>query len=375
MRDVVDVVTSDPPPLRYGVDDIVASGERAQRRRRLGRAVAGAASVVVGLGVAAAVVVPSFSSGETGTSAPNSVGAPAAAGPVGPFMFTFGTYTVGRLTVAAPIDVSTAYELAPVYADGLTSNDKPVDASTESPGRDKGDPNPSKTLAAHLTVYRPGAYDPTKLAGAQPVTIGGRPGLEVTDASGNWPMTRTLAWQHADNAWAVLLSRSDDTNYPSADDLRHLAAGLRTDARTPAKVPVRLGYVPAGYGLTEVGVHAMTGLNGIASARAGDHAGLLYSNPAQPTTGLTGPFEGPDGGNPKGSFAIFVVPTANSNQQTPRPGVTCLTGFCNRWFDNGKVQVQVSSEGLLPDSEMRRILEGVTLANVQDESTWVSPVS
>jgi hypothetical protein len=37
--------------------------------------------------------------------------------------------------------------------------------------------------------------------------------------------------------------------------------------------------------------------------------------------------------------------------------------------------VQVSSEGLLPDGEMRRILEGVTLANVQDESTWVSPVS
>ncbi|WP_204004240.1 hypothetical protein [Virgisporangium aurantiacum] len=381
MRDVVDVVTSDPPPLRYGVDDIVASGERAQRRRRLGRAVAGAASVVVGLGVAAAVVVPSFTSGGTGTSAPNSVGAPAAApaGPVGPFTFTFGTYTVGRLTVAAPIDVSTAYELAPVYAEGLTSNDKPADPSTEIPGRDKGAPgyrpDPAKDLYAYLTVYRPGAYDPTKLAGAQPVTIGGRPGLEVTDTTGNWPMTRTLAWQHADNAWAVLSVRSDDTTYPSADDLRRLAAGLRTEARTPAKVPVKLGYVPAGYGLTEVGVHATTGLNGISSARAGDHAGLLYSKPAQPTTGLTGPFENPDGGNPTGSFAIFVVPSANSNQPTSSPGVSCLTGFCNRYFDNGKVLVQVSSEGLLPDSEMRRILEGVTLTNVQDESTWVSPVS
>ena len=377
------MVTSDPPPLRYDVDEIVAAGLRVQQRRRLGRAVAGAASVVVALGVAAAVVVPSLSesSSETDSGAGTSVGVAATgtdpAAPVGPFTFSFGAYRVGKLQVAAPVSVSTAYQLAPVYADGLTSNDKPVDASTDSAGTtDKRDPgyrpdsNAAKTLSADLTVYRPGAYDPTKLAGAQPVTVGGRPALEVTDTAGNWPMIRTLAWQYLDNAWAVILSRSDDANYPSADDLRQLAAGLRTDVRTQAKLPVKLGYVPAGYGLSEVGVHATTGPNGIASARAGDYGGLLFSKPALPTTGLTGPFTGPDGGNPAGSFAIFIVPATNSNQQVPAPGVTCLTGFCNRWFAGNAVQVQVSSEGLLPNSEMTRILEGITLADVQNESTW-----
>lgn len=377
MRDVVDTVTQDPPPLRYGVDDIVASGERAQRRRRFVRAGAGAASVVVALGVAAAVVVPSLSSGPgvTGVSTPDAPAA-APAGPAGPFTFTFGAYTVGRLSVAAPITVSTSYQLASVYADGLVSNDKAVDESTEDTSRpQKGDPNyrpdpnAPKHLWAYLTVYRPGAYDATKLAGAQRVTVAGRPGLEVTTTDESWKSGRTLAWQYADDAWAVISSRSDDTAYPSADDLRQLAAGLRTEVRTPAKLPVKLSYLPAGYGLTEVGVHAMTGLNGVASARDGNFGGLLFSRPALPTTGLTGPYEGPDGANPAGSFVMFIVPKRNSNQQ-PAPGITCLNGFCNRWFAGNTVQVQVSSEGLLSNAEMTRILEGVTVADVQNVATW-----
>jgi hypothetical protein len=381
MRDVVDTVTQDPPPLRYGVDDIVASGERAQRRRRFVRAGAGAASVVVALGVAAAVVVPSMSSGPSGTGvstpdAPAAAPARVPAGPVAPFTFTFTAYQVGRLAVAAPITVSTSYQLASVYAQGLVSNDKAVDPSTEEPsGPQKGDPgyrpdpNPTKQLSAYLAVYRPGAYDPTKLAGATQVTVAGRPGLEVTSTAGNWDMERTLAWQYADDAWAVISSRSDDVAHPSADALRQLAEGLRTEIRTPAKLPVKLSYVPAGYGLTEVGMKATTGLNGVASARDGDFGGLLFSRPALPTTGLTGPYTGPDGGNPAGSFAVFIVPARNSNQQ-PSPGITCLNGFCNRWFAGNTVKVQVSSEGLLPDAEMRRILEGVTLADVENVTTW-----
>jgi hypothetical protein len=232
------------------------------------------------------------------------------------------------------------------------------------------DPNAPKNLSAYLAVYRPGAYDATGLAGAQRVTVGGRPGLEVAATGGHWDMERTLAWQYADNAWAVIVSRSGDTRYPSSDDLRQLAAGLRTDARTPAKLPIRLTWLPAGYRLTEVGVRATTGLNGLATARDGDHGGLLFSRPALPTTGLTGPFTGPDGANPAGSFAVFVVPAANSNQRQPTPRVSCLTGFCNRWFDGDRVQVQVASDGLLSDTEMTKILEGITLGNVQDESTW-----
>jgi hypothetical protein len=377
MRDVVDVVTSDPPPLRYGVDEIVASGERAARRRRLGRAAAGAAAVVVTLGVGAAVAVPWLSSPQPdareNAAAPDVV---AAAGPVAPFTFTVGTYTVGKLTVAAPIDVSTAYELAPVYAEGLVTNDRPVagndSPSSGDPEADKANAAPANDLYAYLAVYRPGAYDASKLANAQKVTVGSAPGLETTVTGGAWPMARTLAWQYADNAWAVIQSLSSKADYPSADDLRKLAAGLRTGARTPAKVPIAMSYVPAGYALDEVGVKAMPGMDGIASAREGDYGGLLFSRPAQPTTGLTAPF-GSDGEDPPGSFKIFIVPSANSNQPTATPSVTCLVGFCNRYFDDGRVQVQVSSGGRLTNDEMKRILAGITLADVQNQGTWAAP--
>lgn len=382
MRDVVDMVTSEPPPLRYGVDDIVASGERVRRRRRLVRAVSGAAAVVVALGAAVTVAVPAFSERDgadrgngTGTSTTGSVGAPDTS-PVGPFTFSFGAYRVGRLQVAAPVSVSTAYQLAPVYADGLVSNDRAVDGSAESTGRDKSapgyvpDPNAAKNLWAYLTVYRAGAYDATRLAGARPVTVGDRPGLEASTTDGNWAMGRTLAWQYADNAWAVISALSDDIDHPSSDELRQLAAGLRTDVRTPVKLPVTLTYLPAGFTLTEAAMRTTTGLNGLAMARNGDHAGLLFSRPALPTTGLTGPFTGPDGMNPAGSFAVHVVPAASSNQPTAAAGVTCMNGFCNRYFDGGTVLVQVSSEGQLPDTEMTKILESTTLGNVRDEGTW-----
>ncbi|MEV0131346.1 hypothetical protein AB0H83_23135 [Dactylosporangium sp. NPDC050688] len=364
MQDLVELATSEPPPLRYAADDIVASGQRVQRRRRRAWMASGGAAVAVLGVVAAAVAVPALT-GRTQQrqEQPAAVAAQPVPATAEPFTFTFGGYRVGKLRVAQPVDVSTAYQLASVYADGLATNDKAVDPDAPGPGG----PN----LYAYLTVYRAGAYDPAKLTGAQQVTVDGRPGLEVTDTEHGWAVRRTLAWQYNTDAWAVLKASSDDAAYPSAKELRDLAAGLRAAPPAVAKVPVKLGYVPAGYRLDEVAVHAMTGLNGIASAREGDYAGLLFSKPGQPTTGLSVPFGGEEGDDPPGSFVVYVVPAANSNQQ-PSPGVTCLTGFCNRW--SGGVNIQVSSGGRLTDAEMRKVLEAVTLGDVQDDSTW-TPVT
>ncbi|MEV4513768.1 hypothetical protein AB0K00_33010 [Dactylosporangium sp. NPDC049525] len=360
MQDLVELATSEPPPLRYGAEEILASGQRVQRRRRLGWAAAGASAVAVLGVVAAAVAVPALNA-KPGPAPGVEVAQQPVSATAEPFTFTFGGYRVGKLRVEKPIDVSTAYQLASVYADGLTTNDKPVDPNEPAAGGPK--------LYAYLTVYRAGAYDPSKLAGAQQVTVGGRPGLEVNDQEHGWAARRTLAWQYATDAWAVIRASSDDAAFPSAKDLRDLAAGLPGVTPTPAKVPVKLSYVPAGYQLVEVAMHAMPGLNGIAVAREGDYAGLRYSNPALPTTGLTEPFGGEDGDDPPGSFQIFVVPAANSNQQAS-PGLSCGAGFCNRW-DNG-VNLQVSSGGRLTDTEMKKVLEGITLGNVQDAGTWTA---
>lgn len=378
MKDVVELATSESPPLRYTVDEIVATGQRRQQRRRLGWAASGA-TVLVALGVVVTVAVPSLAGGvpsatasrhstATGPSAPGTDPASTAAAqsltvPTQPFTFSFGGYRVGKLRVTAPIDVSTSYELASVYADDLTTNDQAVDPNAPLPTKEV------PTLYAYLTLYRPGAYDPTKLAGAKQVTVAGHPGLEASGSGSGMAVVRTLAWQYTANAWAVITASSTEANSPSAADLRQLAAGLPAAAPTPAKVPLTMGYVPSGYHLDEVAMHAMTGLNGIAAARDGDYAGLLFSNPALPTTGLTEPYGGVDGSDPPGSFLVFVVPAGNSNQQAS-PGISCMNGFCNRWLDNGSVNVQVASGGRLSDGEMTRILNGITLGNVHDTGTW-----
>ncbi|WFE26631.1 hypothetical protein O7623_25565 [Solwaraspora sp. WMMD791] len=368
MQDLVDLATSESPPPRYSVDDIVESGRRAQRRRRFGWLTAAATPAAAG--VAAAVMAPSLLGGASPPVTGDPVGeaagaAQAAAVPGPPFTYTFTGYRVGKLRVADPVIVSTAYQLTRVYADGMTTNDMSEKGDSGlNPWRDE------PSLHAYLTVYRPGAYDPTTLVDAQSVTVAGRPGLELNRRWLNWAAYRTLAWEYAENAWAVIDSMSDNASMPSAEDLRDLAAGWRPAPPTPATVPITMDYVPPGYSLDEAAMHTMTGLNGIASARNGDYAGLLFSSPAQPTTGLTEPYgTGLDEG-PPGSFFIYVGPAENSNQK-PSPGITCLVGFCNRWYADDSVNVQVASSGRLSNAEMTKILDGISVGNVHDDSTWI----
>ncbi|MDG4825430.1 hypothetical protein O7635_26585 [Asanoa sp. WMMD1127] len=358
VRDVVDLAADEAPPPRYGVEDIVQRGRRVRRRRRQAWATSGAAGLAV-LGVVAAVALQSRAvTGPAETAAQALTPVPVAAPP---FTFTVDAYEVGRLRVAPPVDVATAYQIAPVYAEGLVTNDRAIDAA--APARE------GPSLYAYLTVYRPGAYDPDKLPGARPVTVGERPGRETDVPEGG--RLHTLAWEYADGAWAVIDSYSSEPGNPSAAEFRALAAGLRGTTPRPAKVPVTLGYVPAGYQLDEVAQHAMTGLNGIAAARDGDYGGLLYSRPAQPTTGLSEPYGGVEGADPPNSFVVYVVPSTNANQRPSRQ-ISCGAGFCNRWSPDGKVNVQVASRGAggLSTEEIRKVLDGITLADVTDDSTW-----
>src|SRR2546430_9039155 len=315
------LVPPGPPPLRYPVAEIIQSGQGVRRRRRTGWMTSGV-PVVAAVGVVAAVAVPSLTraavppttvgpAGPSADLAASTDAAPAFPVAAQPFTFSFDGYRVGRLRVAQPIDVSTAYELASVYADGLTTNDRPADPNQPPPTRQV------PTLYGYLTVYRPGAYIPWKLANAHRVSVAGRPGLEVDDTAGGWAAKRTLAWQYGTNAWAVINAGSTGADYPSAEDVRRLAAGLRPATPRAAKVPFTMTYVPPGYHLDEVAMHAMTGLDGIAVAREGDYAGLLFSRPAQPTIGLTAPFGGVDGADPPGSFNVFVVPAGPAHQEAP----------------------------------------------------------
>jgi hypothetical protein len=375
VHEVVDLATSDAPPLRHTVDEIVGSGRRRQRRQRAGWVTAGAAGLVA-VAVAATVTLPSLTANHKNSVAQPpaaakvvpAVKAPQAFTPAPPFTFTFKAFDAGRFHVQNPIVASTAYQIASVYADGMVTNDKPVDPKDVPKLGAKRPP----TLYAYLTLYRPGAFNPYGIKGAQWLKVDGHQAIQATGGPGG-TYHRVLGWQYADNAWAVVDSFGNDTNDPSATQLQALVGGLTASKAAPATLPFTMSYVPAGYQAVEIGSHATSGLNGIASAREGDFGGAIFAKPAPKPTGLTEPFGGSDGADVPGSFEIFVVPSQNSNQQLkgkPPAQPKCQNGFCNLWSPDGKVQVQVSSGGRLSNSEMTKIANGIKLADVHNDAGW-----
>ncbi|MER7168489.1 hypothetical protein ABT336_20780 [Micromonospora sp. NPDC000207] len=384
LHEVVDLATSNAPPDRNTVDEIVGKGRRAQRRRRAGFASAGAALAVVA--VSAAVSLPSVFGG-TGQSTVIEAGAPSAVTqdaepatwefPADPFQFTFGAFEVDRWKVAAPTVASTSYQIAPVYLDGRTTNDRAVTGKEEaeiarSGDRRKGGPGytPKSAIYAYLVLYRPGAFDPAGLTGATRLTVDGKEAYQVAGAGDSGMTRRTLAWSYDSDAWAVLSTNSNSTEDPSDADLQKIVSGLKPARATPAKLPFTLDYVPAGYQPVELGSHTRSGLNGIAAARGGDYGGAIFANPTPATTGLVEPYGGVEGASLPGSFQIFVVPSKNSNQTTGDTAIKCGNGFCTHRSKDGKTSIQVASEGRLSDAEMTKILKGLQLRNVKNDSTW-----
>ncbi|MET8365171.1 hypothetical protein ABZU53_16570 [Micromonospora sp. NPDC005194] len=400
LHEFVDAVTGEEPPMARTADDIIVAGRRAERRRRAGFASAGVAGLVV-VAVAGAFVLPTLGA-EQNSPAPvgaaTSKVAEATWSDAVPFTFTFQGYDAGTLHVQDPIVASTAYQIASVYSDGHTSNDKPLieeeaaalGGATEQDKKKAAGGKPS--LWAYLTVYRPGVFDPAKIKGGTDVTVAGRRAVRALLPVGLDPQNQVdagnklFAWEYADNAWAAVTSISSDEATPSFEDLGGLVEGLKPSKPTPALVPFTVGYVPGGYVPLQIGTHALPGLSGIAAARAGDYGGATYTRPAAPTTGLTAPYDMVEGAI-KDGFHIFVTPSTSSNQ-SPEPGATkCYNvsdqrrqgtgpedgGFCNIWSADGKVVVQVSTSGLgngLPRAELEKIAKGVTVADVGNESTW-----
>jgi hypothetical protein len=397
LHEFVDAVTADEPPLAHTADDIISAGRRAERRRRAGFATAGAAGLVA-IAVAGAFALPSLGAKQstTGAAKQSTTGAASAGTPTKDktsaatakwtdapaFTFTFKGFRAGKLSVQDPIVASTAYQIASVYEDGRTTNDKPVSAADlKETLNAKEMRKPKPTIYAYLTVYRPGAFNAAGIKNGTTVSVAGHKAVQATLPVGLDPKNavdpgnKLFAWEYTDNAWAVVTSVSNSAADPSFADFGALVTGLKPSTPTPARLPFTLGYVPAGYQPLQTGTHAMPGLDGIAAAREGDYGGATFASPAPAATGLTAPFDEGDG-TVKNSFNIFVTPSNNSNQKAQAGKTKCYAnGFCNVWSADGKVQVQISDEGTganLSASEMSKIAHSITLADVNNDTTWAA---
>jgi hypothetical protein len=362
MHEVVDMATDDGPPLTVGVDDIVASGRRVQRRRRTGLAVALAVAAVTAVAVTTTALAPARHRTGKGLAVVAASNSPTVAKPAAgalladPFEFTFSGYSVGPVHVQDPIVAANAYQIAAVTVDGTT------DARHPGKVTDRRDVKPR--LDATLTLYRPGAYAVRRLAGATSTTVGGRPALKMEHHQSGGPWLRTLAWEYAPKAWAVIDSNADRADLPTMRQLEATAAALTGAAARPVTVPFRLSYVPAGYEVFAVGDHITGSLDAVGGPSATEYIGVMFAKSGLPKSGLLGPYDN----MMWGAFQIMIV--ANTRDAPGTPG--CDSGLCTRLDDGGKVSVKVASNaGSLSKAETMKVLNGIRLADVADTGTWV----
>jgi hypothetical protein len=360
MHELLMAAKDDPPPLRHTVDDIVADGRRRVVRRRA--AWAGGASAVLVAVLAAVVAAPQVLAG----GRPGSAGSPSPSTstvtyPDAPFAYAFHGYTVGHFEVSAPILVTPGYQEAYVRKDGEVLN--MYGAHNEVVATAPG-------YSGALTVYRPGVFQPTRFQHATPVTIHGRPGYYGADIpyrdTGEPHPRPALAWQYADNAWAVL-SNETRTVYSRAD-LIAVADHFALGGAYPATVAFTASWLPPGYLLTSAGAwddHPGGGPEMVSSVR------LVTARPSYQS--LTQTVDAAQAGVP--TFRVALYPRAWANPGDVKPGspAYCNPGnrdLCYRMTPDGAYLAEVVSSGALNQSDLRRILDGLTFATVTDRATW-----
>jgi hypothetical protein len=271
MHELLEAAKAGAPPPRFGVDDIVAAGRR--RRRWASTQRIGGVTVVAVAGVTGLLLVASnLALSGHGTGTRPAGGRPAAARPAAPptpevppftFTFTFTGYRVGDYRVLPPIEITQTHQVASIVVDYLAGSGKKATA-----------------FVGNLTVYRPNVVPPAAVAPGTGLTVQGRAAVQrqeveqspVTDyrrgsvtygrptaTAGPPSMLDVLAWQYADNAWAVIASQPDNPAHVlSAATELSLADAFRTGPPIRAKVPFQPGYLPAGSQLVSVSGQSFT---------------------------------------------------------------------------------------------------------------------
>jgi hypothetical protein len=401
LYDLLQAAKSDAPPPRYSVDDAVAAGRRRQGRRRV--ALTGAASFAVVAVVAAAVVVPqALTDRVPGRSvAPAATGATTEAAedlafayPAGDFQFGFRGYPVGEFRVTDPVLAAPSFQQADIRVGDETEtvygSDSAADeqaSKDKKPGRPPTPRKPSPDdvtgpkFALKLTVYRPKAFSPERYRtfGAEPVTVNGRPGYFSTDlpigrdpAGGEGPAWPSLAWQYADNAWAVIDNVTPDEH--GKRQLTAIAEGFRGAAAYPAAIVFQTTYLPEGYRLASGGRGA-DWPNGGGWAQI---TGTRYVHGAGSDTGVTtAPVLDPADSTER-DLRINVYDRRWATNSKPPEGqpedaVWCNSGnakLCYRLLPGGRYVAEVEGSGQESTADLRKVMAGLRFADADDPATW-----
>jgi hypothetical protein len=358
LSDLLQEAKADAPPPRYDASTVVEAGRKLRRRRRSVWAVAGAAVAVAAIAVPQVLV-----DGHTGS-------VPAATKPatVAPFEYPAGAlignikgFQVDGFTVTGTVQVTPGYQIANVLAKNDGGGDE-IDGS--------GDRHEVVHAAAVLAVYRAGAFDPKAFTSGSPVTVNGHHGFLASYRFGLFAPAPAVAWQYADGAWAVVARAQDGPI--DEDQLLDIANGVTSTTPATPTVAFRTTYLPTGFRPTATGtvdwqLTAMMPGQSYLELHKGDFA---YKNLTMPV------YDDPVVGNRPMPMIQLTVYPAWSGKYTPPAGTPRNSPFCEsqslcyRATDDGKYQLEANGGGTLPDSELLKIVKGITFADPGNPSTW-----
>jgi hypothetical protein len=277
---------------------------------------------------------------------------------------------VGRLTVHPPVQVTPGYQVSCVTEPDLIW-----------PGTDRnGHQIRVPVCLGTITAYRPGVFDPQKFRTAKATTVGGRPGrylesgLPYEDGkrvlmfNSELPAA-ALAWQYGDNAWAVM-AQSAVNSLPKADMIA-IAAKLTAGAATPVKVATKLSYVPPGYRVVAAGQAAnptelMVAMDSPSYLRLvqGPEPYARLSEPVSADSHLDRPHQ---------QILVSIVPRNHVNYRASTKMFCVRADLCYRNVAGTKYQIEVdgtNGKSAVPTSELVKLINGITVANLDDRSTF-----
>jgi len=382
IRQLLETAKGDAPPARFGVDDILDAGRRRRRwalTQRIGGA--GAVAVVTGLLLVGANLM--LSGGATGgvvAAPPAATSPPAQPAPdVPPLTFTFGAFSAGAYNVLPPQYVSVAGQRASITTDYLDAKNKKQTAYVG--GLDVYRPGVvpasmfSGGTATALTVQGRTAYQAQKLMQQQSVTsTDSTGGSGFTAATGTTttgpPVTYyVLAWQYADNAWAVIDGQPDNAAHvlPAEAEVS-LAEHFTNGVPVPAKVPFTAGYLPAGWQLRSV--------NG--QSFAAEDIGSVTVRYAQPDPAAAGAPIAPYADDPHIPAVVITIgqlDTPPPDAPKHKPDCNTTEHFCSWTIPGTRFYLLVEDPSrTLTTDELTKVGHGLVFDDIERPDTW-HPVS
>jgi hypothetical protein len=338
----------------------------------MGQRLGGAGVLAVAVATATILTTINVMLGPTANApvaAPATPVQPAAPAPAPPFAFTFSGYQVDNYRVLPPDEVGLVDQRAVVVRESATGQ--------------------ARQYVGTLTVYRPGMFDPHEFQTTAPLVVSGRDayqasvpgpvilrtglaaptGFVVEPAAGASTVgtdLAVLAWQYADNSWAVLANEPFAEPIPLADQVR-IAEGFAGAVSAPsmAVVPFQAGYLPAGFTLQSISGQSLVA----------EHRGIVtfvYGPPAATGEPTADQDQGPA---PRVEISILWVdvPPPDAVERTSR----CNPGqaWCATTLPGGEFYVAVEDPSKsLSDAQLLRISDGLIFADLKDSATWYSAV-